>query len=289
MQDIFVYLRPESNGVLVESTMLRIIQKDPDYKKKIFLVYLTNLPGEFVLKNHIVEEHYAVKLKFAVLGRKIFTPYMKSVFSREFGADMDTLPAIGSFEALRILSLSPEELFRYWVPEKDFRIICGQSIKKIGDLYVVNYDIPALLQKNVRGTDIAVMIFRTSLSYLEFKDIIGRMESALLDAKILSPEIPPSRVFHYSKGPFEQLLDGMGYVYSQEGVHVPMENLSFARFLVSRGVDFSVVRGLIKNPIVTEGSAEDQKENTIYSLTKEASYQDAFDKLLNLNSQIIIP
>jgi hypothetical protein len=289
MQDIVVYLRPESNGVLVESTMLRIIQKDPDYKKRIFLVYLTNLPGEFVLKNHIVEEHYSIKLKFAVLGRQIFTPYMKGVFSREFGADIEGVRVVGSFEALRILSLKPEELFRYWVPEQDFLMIDGQSIKKIGDLYVVNYDIPALLHKNVRGTDIAVMIFRTSLSYFEFEDIIRRMESALLEAKILSPGVPPSRVFHYSKGPFEQLLDGIGYVYSKEEGHIPIENLSFARFLGSRGVDFSVVRGLIKNPIVTyRGPDETIKEDTIYNCTHEASYQDAYDRLMALNSQVII-
>ena len=57
-RDIFVYLRPETNGVLAESSLLRVIGNSSLYRERIELIYLANIPGEFIIENKIVEDHY---------------------------------------------------------------------------------------------------------------------------------------------------------------------------------------------------------------------------------------
>jgi hypothetical protein len=290
-QDIFVYLRPESNGVLVESTMLKVIERNPNYKKQLFLVYLANLPGEFIFRNHITEDHYPTKMKFAALGAKIFTDAMRNSFSRHFGVDFSRAKIIGSFEALRILATSPEDLFNIWVSQEDILLVNGQTIKKIGDYYVINCDIPELVDEmKYRETNIAVMIFRTALGYKEFEVIIKMMENALLDANILLPEWPSSRIFHYSKGPFEQVLDGLGYLYSPEADHIPLSDLPFPRFLASRSLDFSVLWGLMRNPLVRYAGADGViHEDNIFSYTQGDSYEEAWEKIFTIRSQVLLP
>ncbi len=115
-QDIFVYLRPETNGVRVESAVLKVIEHCPAYKQDMNLVYLANVPGEYITEQHIVEHYYALKLDFAVYGKDRFTPHMKEAFTQAFRLPFAEADIIGSFEALRRLKLGPEELFALWVP-----------------------------------------------------------------------------------------------------------------------------------------------------------------------------
>lgn len=72
-QDIFVYLRPESNGILVESTIMKVIGLKAEVANKIKLIYLANLPGEFISKTRVIEKHYRLKLLFTKRG-KVFSP-----------------------------------------------------------------------------------------------------------------------------------------------------------------------------------------------------------------------
>lgn len=288
-EDIFVYLRPESNGYLVESLILKVIQKNPEYKQRIFFVYLANIPGEFILKNHIVERHYQTRLRFAVLGKKLFTEFMRRDFETYFKQPFDQAEIVGSFEALRMLSWTPDQLFELWVPPEDVLVTSGQSVKRFRDLFIVNYDIPALVQKNAQGTDIAVMLFRTSLGYERFALMFKEMERALREAKILAEGVPVDRVFHYSKGPFEQILDGRDYLYSKAGTHIPCEELSFATYLLQKGIPKETIRGVIEHPIVRYyDETGTLRENSIYLYTRGDSYPEAEEKFLHLNSQVLI-
>jgi hypothetical protein len=116
------------------------------------------------------------------------------------------------------------------------------------------------------------------------------MEEALIEAKILLPERPSSRVFHYSKGPFEQVLDGLGYLYTPEAVHIPLSDLPFPRFLVSHGIDFPVLWGLTQNPIVRYTDADgSQREDSMYNYTREDSYEEARKKILTITAQVFLP
>jgi hypothetical protein len=278
-QDIFVYLRPESNGVLAESTVLKVVERCPEYKRSLHLVYLANIPGEFMLRNHIVERHYGVKLRFAVTGKSAFTALMKRRFSDYFGVSYESAPIVGSFEALRVLSMRPEELFERWVPSRDLLMVHGQSIKRIDEYFVVNYDIPALLHKNNRSTDIAVMVFRTELSYDYFSSLVQEMRVRLVETEQLNPRYPPSRVFHYSKGPFEQVLDGIGYLYDSAGNGIDLEQISFAAYVAGQNESLDDLVEALSQPIVKCRQADGTvREDNLLLYTAHDTYETAVAK-----------
>lgn len=286
-QDIFLYLRPETNGVLAESVLLRVIEKSPQYRTGINLVYLANVPGEFIVENHIVERQYACKFHFAVHGRRAFTKHMADAFERHFRTSFAKSNVVGSFEALQVMNLTPEELFSTWVQQADIFFVDGQSIKRIDGVFVVNYDLPALLHRNNRGTDIAVMMFRCHVAYTYFEDLVDDMHASLIDGGILTRNVPASRAFHYSKGPFEQLLDGQNFLYSSGATHVPFSDLSFVRYAKTCGFSEQQLKSAIANPIGQFDAGERGiVEENIFTYTSNDSYAAALDKLAALIAQV---
>ncbi len=289
-QDIFLYLRPETNGVEVESTILRQIEHHPHYRKQIRLVYLANIPGDFIVDRHIVEQHYSLKFFFAVHGKSAFTPHMQREFERCFGVSFRDAEILGSFEALKRLHLSTQKLFDYWVPAGRMCIVNGQTIKELGGRYIVNCDIPDLLHKNNRETDIAVMIFRIWFPYRELHRLITSMCDALSREGLLRQGRPANRVFHYSRGPFEQLLDASGYLYDPDGNSVPLDRVSFAAYLMQRGIPEEVIAGAVTCPIMRfDGSSGVKGEDDLYHVTEGTDYGQAHRILLSAERQFLLP
>ncbi len=282
-QDIIVYLRPESNGVLTESVLFKVLS-NPQWKERITLSYLANLPGEFILRHRIVEHHYAVRLDFAARGRSAFTPSMRSALERFFGIPFDKAQILGAFEALQLLRLSAEELFQLWVPVYDILEIEGQLVKRLHDnVFVINYDIPALLHKNHAGTDVAVMLFRTTLDYDGFRPLVERIRDDLIQAKMLDPSKTERRVFHYSKGPFEQLLDGLGYLWKSATERASLTDLQFAQFLQAKGLTDQQILRYLTHPIGVFESGERRLEQNLFSFTLFDSYEEAWRKAVNFS------
>ena len=186
VQDIFIYLRPESNGVRVEGPLLKSIRDYPAPKDSLRIIYMANIPGSFLVKHRIIEEHYSLNVRFAVHGRDLFTANMRRAFEEYFQISFNEADIIGSFEALGKLKLNYEELFHLWLPEKDLFTIHGQTVKRFKGLFIVNYDIPALIHKNNNRTNIFVIILRSFLPYSEnhkIMDLTGKTlcEQGLLD------------------------------------------------------------------------------------------------------------
>lgn len=276
-QDVFLYLRPETNGVLIESLLLRIV-KNEKYAAHCKVIYLANMPGDYIVRKRIIEQHYALKIKFAHLGKVAFTPFMIKKFENYFLENFFTAKIIGAYEAIHKLKIDPEELFKLWVPPHHFAIINGQTIKYYNGYYILNYDIPALLHKNSRQTDFAVMIFRSSLSRTDFHYLVEDMRSALIAEQILGPERPLSRTFHYSSGPFEQILDGIGYLYNPKGKHLPLDQISFYNYLLRNGISRRAIQRAIRNPIMRFKTEDGIIEENIFQYTASATYQEALDK-----------
>lgn len=249
-QDIFVYLRPETNGVLAESTILKVVKAANEGVPHLKLIFLANFPGGFIVENHVVEQYYALKLHFAVMGKSVFTESMKHRFFQWFKVPFEEADIIGSFRALELLGKEPEELFDTWVHEQDVCLINGQCIKKIGTWYVVNYDIPALIHKNSKNTDIAVMVFRCKVPYEQVKELVQEMHKALCAAGILNPRFDAARAFHYSKGPFEQILDGITYLSADRQLNLRLADFTYARWLMEQGLDGREICSLLMNPVV---------------------------------------
>jgi len=289
VQDIFVYLRPETNGVLVESTLLKVVQSCSQYRRGIRLIYLANFPGAYILDHHIVERHYSHKFYFAVHGKRAFTVKMKTEFEEHYGVEFENAEIIGSFQALTQFDVSPNELFSRWVPSSDVLRVDGQIIKRIDGVFVVNYDIPALLHKNTRSTDIAVMLFRCQVDYGYFEDLVSEMREVLVQKGLLPSRLPTSRVFHYSRGPFDQLLDAVDYLCKPDGSPIGVERLSFAAFAESRGYNASALMSLVENPIcMFETHSGALEEESIFSYTAMDSYATALEKMTRLRAQLWI-
>jgi hypothetical protein len=274
-QDIFLYLRPETNGVLVESTLLRVIKGESRYCEKCKIIYLANIPGDFIVRNKIIQQHNTVKIRFAKAGKKEFTPDMRRRFNEYFNLPFKKAPIIGAFKALKRLKIHYEDLFKIRVPPENFTVICGQSVKLYKGYFIVNYDIPALLHKNSRKTDIAVMICRSRLNRHEFHEMVKEMRKKLIQEQVVASDRPLARTFHYSSGPFEQILDGIGYLYDNKGKHLPLSELSFLRYLLEHGFSLDTIVHAINNPIMHFRTPEGVLEENIFSITEGTTYKEA--------------
>jgi hypothetical protein len=286
--DVFVYLRPETNNIRVESTLFRVVKNQHEFKDRIKLAYLANMPGDFIVENKIVEQHYKLQLYFATHGKEAFTNHMRLAFEAFFRESIDKARVVGSFEAMRILDMDYNELFNLWVPKEHMLEINGQTIKKFRDIYIVNYDIPAILHKNNKLTDIAVMIFRTDLKYEGIHQLIDNMGQALIDEHILDPGKPLSRIFHYSKGPFDQIRDAIGHLYTPEVKHISLKQIGFAHYLLQQGFSMYHILGAVRHPIMKFKQENGAIiEDDLFHYTANMSFQDAYHAFTTVHSQLI--
>jgi hypothetical protein len=111
------------------------------------------------------------------------------------------------------------------------------------------------------------------------------MGRALVTADILHPEKPLSRIFHYSKGPFDQIRDAQGYLYTQDNRHVPSDSLSFCAYLLTQGVTLEEITDTITHPIVHMAQDGDQPVETyLFEATADDTFPDAFRKFSRIRS-----
>lgn len=272
--DVFLHLRPESNNVTIESSLLKIITKNEKYRNNIKMVFLANFPGNYIRKEKIVENHYNYKLRTAKEGKKAFTPKMKDAFNLWFNDNFETAEIITPFDAMEKLNITAKELFALWTDEKNILSIYSNTIKKYKEFYILNYDIPAILKKNTAKTDIAVMIFRSFLPWRDFQEMIGKMIESLRLIGVVKENIPVSHIFHYTKSPFEQIKDGLEYLKD-------LEKISFAAYLQENKYDMKKVFHYLENPIITviDSKTGEEKENTIFEFTKGKNYKKAAEFL----------
>lgn len=273
--DVYMYLRPETNGVLTESVIMKTIVSDSEWKDGVKLVYMSNYPGDFIHTRHLVEHHYRLKIYFARNGGKIFTPGMREAFETHFQVDFDADKVLGSFDALSRIGWDEEELFGYRVDEKDMLVALGQNIKRYKDLWIVNYDIPAILHRNTFETDIAVMVFRVGLSWYGFQRLVEAMSEHLVEAGVLAPHTAPSRAFHHSKSPWEQLLDGIDFLW---GVDVSdggaEDDISFGAYLMKAGYSRDAIKAIIRRPLVIYKDEDGMhKEGNIFDICSGMNYR----------------
>ncbi|MBI9106221.1 MAG: hypothetical protein JEZ04_05700 [Spirochaetales bacterium] len=278
-RDVFIYLRPETNGVEVESLIMGALRETEAGHENAELVYLANLPGDFISAKGLIEHHYRIRLLFALEGKRLFTQHMKKVFKSYYRCSFDNAEILGPFEAMKRLGIDEETLFKTWVKPSSMLNVNGQSIKKIKDIFVLNYDIPALLHKNNRETDIAVMVFRTSGRNSDISFMIDAIEEKLTEKGIINILSPSSRVFHYSKGPFDELLDSTGFLFDREIKHISLKETTFGRYLLKNGVSLEQMEGALRHPIMYFKESDGRYvENDIFSYTKDCTYGEAFER-----------
>jgi hypothetical protein len=251
---------------------------------------MANVPGDFIARRRIVERHYSLRLFFAVHGGITFSPDMREQFESFYGVTFDPDKVIGAFDALRRFQWSPDDLFGLWVDEQAVTRIAGQVIKQYQGIWVVNYDIPALLHKNNAATDIAVMAFRTREGYPHFFELAMQMKSALVERGLLRKGMPIARAVHISHSPFEQLLDARDYLLTTEGDPAGMGASSFAGFLMEHGFSLADVEGLVEHPICRfDFGVVAPRDQNLLDLCEGFGYQDALHIIRRIQAQSLFP
>ncbi len=284
--DIFLYVRPDTNGVVGESIITKAIERCPEYRKKIKLIYMVNIPGECIVRDRLIEHYYALKIYFARNGRQSLTLYMRQQLESFFQCRWEDIEIVGAFQAMELLNYNEEELFNLWVDEREVLDIHGQTIKKIEGIYVINYDVPALLKKNTSSTDIAVMLLRLWLPYQYMDSLAKTIAQNMVEQHILPAGQTPARAFHYSYGPFDQLRDGINFLFDNEQQHCSLSALSFGRYLLERGVSEESIYHLIDNPLVLlQEWQQEPNETSLFMYTRCRSYQESFKSLQQIVAQ----
>ena len=314
-QDIFILLRPKTNCYQIESLILSVLRSSQYYKKFFWLEYMANLPGTFLAFRNVMNMHYRHRYYFTIHGKESFTPSMRKKFEQRFHRNFDNSNIISSFEALKQLNISEVELAQYWLCTKEgvHDYIEGQTISKICDdnneeLFIINYDIPSLMMQHHEGTNCAVLMFRTLLSYQQFhiliKEVIhnifvhvSEFTDMYKDNKILQNYFfltenellhgGYKRFFHYSNGPFEQLHDGIDFLYDSDGNHIALKDMTFAHYLHTHNVDMLELIASLRNPIGLFDINNTWEEHSLYSATYHMNYTQALSMFKNMRSQLI--
>jgi len=115
------------------------------------------------------------------------------------------------------------------------------------------------------------------------------MREALVAKAVLSTDVPASRAFHYSKGPFEGLLDATDYLRVADGDPVAVDELSFVAYARAHGYTAADLLGVVRSPIcrfeLPDGSLV---EENIFTYTTTDTYAKALSKLASIRSQLWI-
>ncbi len=314
-QDIFLFFRPKTNGYKIESVILNAFRNSPMYPASVWLEYMANLPGLFLSQDNVMHKYYEHKYYFARKGKQAFTPSMRRKFENRFHKNFQESCVLGAYEALRYLK-AKEGTLSLKCPCTDTgtsRYIEGQRVsmfrtKENKEVFVVNGDIPALMKQHYDGTNCAVLLFRTTLSYEELKPLIRTaIESLYKEKKNIAGEMEGDdetheyfdlsdeaffrgaykRFFSYSNGPFEQLHDAMNFLYDAHGQHIDLGELSFSNYLLERGVSSRSLATMLRYPVGHFDVNNSWEEHSLFSLTYQMGYENAYEVYRSMRSQLM--
>jgi len=122
------------------------------------------------------------------------------------------------------------------------------------------------------------MILRSALPYPQLQGIIEQVILALEAQGILPHPGIYSHVFHYSKGPFEQILDGSDYVCDGSGEPVDPRQLSFFAYLLERGFTAEEILAALRDPIAWFRTPYGAQEHHLFVYTDGDTFPEAARK-----------
>jgi hypothetical protein len=242
-----ISVRPETNKVNYEAI---IVQSILPYGE---VVYLASLNGNLINKMAIIACHYSSQLQFAITGKEEMNKYpeMIEAFEEKFKVNFEGANIIGSFQALLDFKVKndAEELFATMVPESDFLNMYGQTIKKIDDYYILNYDIPAIITRHHEKTAMFIIAFRFNDPSLRFSDLHHLIYENMCrneNTEILGPEERHNlhlewydrvrRTYHISRSHIEAMFDLTDYVFKDEKERIPFSATPLGQMLIKRGI-----------------------------------------------------
>lgn len=292
-----IAVRPESNKVSYESVILRGVSPHAE------LIYMANLSGTVVRNAKIIESQYKLQYKFAKNGKSEIMKYpeLQKAFHKKFNIKAEDAPIIGAFEAVTTyydkLQKTDQELFQTIVDQKDLLEIYGHTIKKIGDFYIVDYDIPAIFSKYNNETDIFVIAVKmndknspfTNLNRGIYEEFEKNQSITIIDSQSRSQMKWFNRVkrtYHISSSHIKAMFDMTNYILDSEGNHINFEQTPLGNMLLTRKiVTEDQLRQLKDNPMVTIKTGS--KTKLINILTPYSVCQKSLEQCCDLINKIV--
>jgi hypothetical protein len=241
-----VYVRPETNRVDYESVIIKSISS---IGKPVFMA---NYNGGVIRQKHILRNHYFYRYVFALHGKNEMRKYPELIdlFEKKFKTSYENAAIYGSFEFLKDKSLcgdmKEDDLFNIYVPFDDFLKFHGLTIKKIGDFYIVNYDIPAVMSKYTDDSNIFVLMLSVN-NAVNFRDVNFKIYqkfeeediSKLLNANEavdLTWEERVKRTYHISHNYIEAMFDMTDFILYDDYSHLHYIDTPLGKELVQRNI-----------------------------------------------------
>lgn len=240
-----IYVRPETNRVDYEAAIVKALAP---YAR---VAYMANLTGGLINNRAIIASHYSSQMVFAINGKEEMARYPEMVqkFEEKFKVDFRLAPIVGPFCAIMECKLKKDadELFETMVPEPNFLRMYGQTIKKIGDFYVINYDIPAIITRHHSDTSMFVLAVKLKKKEYRFQDLNRGMYDNMCNGKTTEllgsekrRELPwydqIRRTYHISRSHMEAMFDLTDYVFKDDTERILFADTPLGQLLLERGI-----------------------------------------------------
>jgi hypothetical protein len=257
LPDLVIYVRPETNEIHYEKAIIMGVNPFGD------VIYLANLNGRLFIRDALILEHYNSQYKFAIYGKEEMEKYPEIMYAFEeyFKVDFDSANIIGSFDAILKLNISDEEMFNIIVSDRDFFKFYGQTIKRINNHFVINYDMPAILKRYTAKSNIFVISVRlkdenidpwtVNLSIFDQlkKDNTPLVSEASLQLLDWNEQI--KRTYHISRNHIMAMFDMLDFIITANGKHIGFYNTPLGKLLLDAyGYTESDLSNLKQDPLV---------------------------------------
>ncbi|MDA3900465.1 MAG: hypothetical protein PF637_08095 [Spirochaetes bacterium] len=238
---ISLFVRPESNRVDYEALIAQ------GMKGIGTPFFMANYNGEVISKRHIVLNHYFLHYLFALHGKEevLKYPEFSEAFQNKFRISVKDAHVLGSFEYLQSEyndRFDEESLFHFYANEKDFLLFHGNSIKRINGIFVVNYDIPAILKSYTEKSNILIFSICCcnghTIDQLNYSLFTKFSEAGILPGK-KSP-IPwynqVRRIYHISSNHIEAMFDLTDYTLNSDLSPIRYSETPLGSLLIKKNI-----------------------------------------------------
>jgi len=222
-------------------------------------------------------------------------PEFVETFENYFKTSFDSSFIIGSFDALIKLNLNDESLFNYIVEDKDFLKLYGQTIKKINNVFVVNYDMPAIIKRYTPKANvfaIAIKFKDKNTSFLEINqsifDQIKKNNMVIVDEefhKSLEWNERIRRTYHISRNNVMAMFDMVDFIIRNNNDHLRFIETPLGKTLIEEnGISEDFIIRIKEFPIVY---IEENGKKRLVNLLEEANGMN-MEECVNLIKRIRI-
>ncbi len=286
-----VYVRPQTNKLNYEKAIILGCQEFGD------IVYLANIGGNIFIQNLLILEHYSTQYFFAMHSKSVISEYpeMVEVFENHFNISFNDATILSPFDAQLKLNMTSSQLFDTIVDNNDFLKLYGQTIKKIGNYFVINYDIPEIIAKYTPDTNVFVvaLIFHdnniklTELNQAIFENLKSDVSTPLIDEEKFKTHQwydKVRRTYHISSNHIATMFDMKDFVFSANGSEIEFKEIPLSDFIIQSKIvteaDLLAIKRFSLVYIINDDGSE-----TLINI-QEAAHNMTLEQCINLFKRI---